>query len=249
MRFLRSLGVWVVIVLDTILFGILAVPLSLLPGGGEWFRRLSKGWSGVILRASGVSVRVLHPERLVRDRSFVIASNHESFYDIPVLFALLPMPVRFLAKRNLFRHPVLGWAMAAAGFVPVDRGERGRTAATIEKSLRRLDDGSSLIVFPEETRTRTGDLLPFKTGAALLAIRAGLPVLPLGIGGTFRIQKRGGFMITPSDVGLAVGAPIPVDGRTPRERQAVTEALRERVAALRDEAREAVTYNSDPEER
>lgn len=249
MRFLRSLGIWIVIAGATIVVGLPAIPMALVPPRGKWFLRLAKVWSAVILRASGVRVRVLHPENLAAGRSFVIAPNHESFYDIPVLFASLPMPVRFLAKRSLFRLPVLGWAMTAAGFVPVDRGERGRTAAVIEKSLRGLEAGSSLIVFPEETRTRTGELLPFKTGAALLAIRAGLPVLPVGIGGTFRIQKRGGFTITPSDVALAVGAPIPVDGRTPHERQAVTEALRERVAALRDEARAAVTYNSGPEER
>lgn len=249
MRFLRSLAIWIVIVGATIAIGLPAILMALVPPRGKWFLRLARVWSGIILGASGVRVRVLHPENLAAGQSFVVAPNHESFYDIPVLFAQLPMQVRFLAKRNLFRLPVLGWAMAAAGFVPVDRGERGRTAATIETSLRRLEAGSSLIVFPEETRTRTGELLPFKTGAALLAIRAGLPLLPLGIGGTFRIQKRGGFMITPSDVGLAVGAPIPVDGRTPRERDTVTAALRERVAALRDEARAAVAYNSDPEER
>ena len=248
-RLLRSLAIWAVIAVATILVGVPAILTARIPPRGVWFRRLSRIWAGIILRASGVRVRVLHAEHLAGGASFVIAPNHESFYDIPVLFATLPMSVRFLAKRNLFRLPFLGWAMAAAGFVPVDRGERGRTAATIEKSLRRLETGSSLIVFPEETRTRTGELLPFKTGAALLAIRAGLPILPLGIGGTFRIQKRGGFMITPSDVGLAVGAPIPVDGRAPRERGAVTAALRERVAGLRDEARAAVAYNSDPEDR
>lgn len=246
MRFLRSLGIWIVIGASTILFGLPAIPMALVPPRGKWFLRLARSWAGVILSVSRVRVRVLHPENLAAGESFVIAPNHESFYDIPVLFALLPMPVRFLAKRNLFRLPVLGWAMAAAGFVPVDRGERGRTAATIGASLRRLEAGSSLIVFPEETRTRTGELRPFKTGAALLAIRAGLPLLPLGIAGTFRIQQRGGFTITPSDVVLAVGAPILVGGRTPKDRAALTDELRERVAALREEARAALAYNSAP---
>ncbi len=246
MRFLRSLGIWIVISASTILFGLPAIPMALLPPRGRWFLRLARGWAAVILSVSRVRVRVLHPENLSAGESFVIAPNHESFYDIPVLFALLPMPVRFLAKRNLFRLPVLGWAMAAAGFVPVDRGGRGRTAATIGASLRRLEAGSSLIVFPEETRTRTGELLPFKTGAALLAIRAGLPLLPLGIAGTFRIQQRGGFTITPSDVVLAVGAPIFVGGRTAKDRAALTEELRECVATLREEARSALAYNSAP---
>jgi 1-acyl-sn-glycerol-3-phosphate acyltransferase len=238
-RFLRSLGVWTVIVAATIFFGILAIPLSLLPGGGEWFRRLSRGWSGVILAASGVSVEILHPERLVGGRSFVIASNHESFYDIPVLFASFPMPVRFLAKRNLFRVPFLGWSMAAAGFVPVDRRDHAHGREVLDAALRRLRGGRSLAVFPEQTRTRTGELSPFKPGAALFAIKSGLPLLPVGIAGTFRVHRRGAFPIRPGPVVVSVGEPLDVAGKTAKDRVAVTDALRDSIARLRDEARDA----------
>lgn len=241
MRFLRSLGVWFVIAAATIVFGALAVPLSLLPPRGALFAVLSRGWSRTILFASGVRVAVLHAERLRAGRSYVVAPNHESFYDILALFAKLPVPVAFLAKRNLFRVPFLGWSMAAAGFVPVDRHERRKTRATVDVALRRLERGRSLVVFPEETRTRDGELLPFKTGAALLALRSGLPLLPVGIAGTFRIQRRGGFTITPSPVALAVGEPIEVAERSPRERAELTESLRGAVEALRAEARAAVT--------
>jgi 1-acyl-sn-glycerol-3-phosphate acyltransferase len=236
-RFLRSLGVWVAICAATIVFGLPAIPLGLLPPRGEWFLRLARGWARVILAASGVSVRIVHPERLSADRSFVIAPNHESFYDIPLLFAVLPMSVRFLAKRSLFRLPILGWSMAAAGFLPVDRKDRSRSRGLVDEALRRLKGGTSLIVFPEETRTRTGELLPFKTGAALLALKSGLPLLPLGIAGTFEIQRRGGFTITPARVAIAVGDPIEGAGQDPRDRAALTDALRETVAGLRKEAR------------
>ena len=117
----------------------------------------------------------------------------------------------------------------------------------MDVALRRLQGGRSLIVFPEETRTRTGRLLPFKDGAALLAIRSGLPLLPLGIGGTFGIQRRGSFAITPSEVALAVGEPIDVAGRSARDRNAVTGQLRAEVASLREEARSSVEYNPEPE--
>ncbi len=193
-------------------------------------------------------MRVLHGERFA-GQSAVLSPNHESFYDILVLFHILPMRFAFLAKRNLFRIPILGWSMTAAGFVPVDRGERRRGTATVETALRRLGRGSSLIVFPEETRTRTGELLPFKAGAALLAIRSGLPLQPIGIAGTFGVQRRGGFTITPSDVVVAIGEPIPVEGRTIRERNELTSRLRERVAALREEARAALAYNSGRNEK
>ena len=236
MQFLRSLGVWIVISAATIVFGMPAIPLALVPPRGEWFLKLARGWARLILSVSGVRVRVLHAERLTEGTSFVVAANHESFYDILVLLAVLPMSVRFLAKRNLFRLPFLGWSIAAAGFIPVDRETRSRSFALVDAALSRLSGGRSLVVFPEETRTRTGDLQPFKSGAAMLALKSGLPLLPLGIAGTFRIQRRGGFTITPARVGLAVGDPIPVAGRSTKDRAALTELLRERVVILRAEA-------------
>lgn len=239
MRFLRSLGIWVVTIVSTVVFGALAVPLALLPGGAESFRRLSVGWSALILRASGVKVRVLHPERLPGGGSFVIASNHESFYDVAVLFTSLPMPLRFLAKRNLFRVPFLGWSMAAAGFVPVDRRDGSHGKEVLGAALRRLEGGRSLVVFPEQTRTRTGELSPFKSGAAVFAIKAGLPLLPVGISGTHRVHPRGNFHVTPGPVVVAIGNPIDVAGKSTRDRAALTESLREAIAGLRDEARDA----------
>ena len=193
------------IVLATIVFAILAIPLSQLPHGGRWFQRCSKGWSALILGASGVRLRVRSTRTACRrDGNFVIASNHESFFDIPVLFAALPMPVRFLAKRNLFRLPFLGWSMAAAGFVPVDRADRSHGKETLDTALSRLRDESSLVVFPEQTRTRTGELSPFKSGAAVFAIKAGMPLLPVAIAGSFRVLRRDSFWISPGIVTVAV---------------------------------------------
>ena len=236
---------WSVICVATILFGLPAIPFALLPPRGEWFLKFARGWARLLLAVSGIRVRVLHPERLDTRTSVVLAANHESFYDILVLLAVLPMSVRFLAKRNLFRLPFLGWSIAAAGFIPVDRHTRSRNAGVVDAALARLQKGRSLVVFPEETRTRTGDLLPFKTGAALIALKAGLPVVPLGLAGTLRIQRRGGFTITPSRVVLAAGEPIATAGRSTTDRGVLTEELRSRITALREEARADV--ESTPE--
>lgn len=239
-RFLRSLGVWIVISVATVLFGLPAIPLALVPPRGEWFLKLARGWARLILAVSGVRVRVRHGERLETRTSFVIAPNHESFYDILVLLAVLPMSVRFLAKRNLFRLPILGWSMAAAGFIPVDRETRSSSFSLVDAALARLQGGRSLIVFPEETRTRTGELSPFKGGAALLALRSGLPLLPIGIAGTFQIQRRGGFTILPSRVCLSIGEPIVAAEGAPRDRAALTDRLRESVALQRTDARAGI---------
>ena len=238
-RFLRSLGVWIVISVATIAYGLPAIPLALVPPRGEWFLKLARGWARLILAVSGVRVRILHRERFVGDTSFVVAANHESFYDILVLLAVLPMSVRFLAKRNLFRLPFLGWAMAAAGFVPVDRADHSHGKEMLDTALSRLRDRRSLIVFPEQTRTRTGDLSAFKSGAAVFAIKAEMPLLPVAIAGTFDVLRRDSFWIRPGRVTLAVGEPLSVEGRSARDRAALTAELRAAIEALRDEARAA----------
>jgi 1-acyl-sn-glycerol-3-phosphate acyltransferase len=240
LRGLRSFVVWTGITFSTILFGLPAILAAFVPPRGEWFLHFARGWSRTILFFSGVRVRVIHPERLLSRRGLVIVSNHESYADILVLLANLPLSVRLLAKRSIFRVPVLGWSIRAAGFVPVDRGVRSRGAAAVDSALKLLKGGRSIVIFPEETRTSDGELLPFKPGAALLALRSGFPLLPVAIAGTRRVLPRGTLDMTPGRVALAIGEPIPVAGRSARERDEVTCEARESIAALRDEAAAAV---------
>jgi 1-acyl-sn-glycerol-3-phosphate acyltransferase len=236
MRSLRSAALWTAIVVLTVAFGVPAIFAAFLPPRGDWFLRFARGWARSLLRVAGVSVVLRHPERLTGACSFVVAANHESFCDIVVLLACLPFQVRFLAKRSIFRVPVLGWSIAAAGFVPVDRGDPSRGAATLDAALKRLRGGRSVVVFPEETRTRTGELLPFKKGAALLALRSGLPLLPVGLAGTRRILPHGSLVMSPGTAIVCVGEPIGVSGSGAKQRREVTERLRERIQRLREEA-------------
>jgi 1-acyl-sn-glycerol-3-phosphate acyltransferase len=240
MRALRLSVVWPLIALATVAFGTPAIFAALLPPRGDWFLRFARGWARTLLAIAGVRVEVRAAGSLPRDRSFVVAANHESFCDVLVILAHLPMQVRFLAKRSVFRVPILGWSIAAAGFIPVDREERSRSAAAVEAALHRLRGGRSVVVFPEETRSPSGELLPFKKGAAHLALKSGLPILPLGLAGSFRVLPKGTLVITPGPVVLVIGRPIETEGRPPRDRAALTGELRERVHALREEARNAL---------
>src|SRR4029077_6963358 len=124
---LRSTGVWVVITVSTVLFGLPAMIAAFVPPRGEWFLRFARGWARPILFFARIPVRVLHPERLADGRGFVVVVNHESFSDILVLLARLPLSVRFLTKSSHVRVPVLGWSIRAAAFVPVARGNRARS--------------------------------------------------------------------------------------------------------------------------
>ena len=244
MRALRSGIVWAMVLVLTVLFGVPAIFAALVPPRGDWFLRFARGWARSILAVAGISVHPLHADKAQPGKSVVVVTNHESFCDILVLLATLPIQVRFLAKRSVFRVPVLGWSIAAAGFVPVDRGDRARGAATVEAALSRLQGGRSLVIFPEETRTRDGSLLPFKRGAAHLAIKSGLPLLPIGIAGTFRILPRGTWQIRPGRVVVSVGDPIDVAGQSLRERDAVTVEARAAIDTLREEARTALIAES-----
>jgi 1-acyl-sn-glycerol-3-phosphate acyltransferase len=239
-RAVRSAIVWPIIVLATVAFGVPAIFAALLPPRGDWFLWFARGWARTLLAVAGVSVRVLHGDQLEPGRSFVVVANHESFCDILVLLANLPMQVRFMAKRSVFRVPVLGWSIAAAGFIPVDREDRSRGSETVAAALARLSGGRSVVVFPEETRSRTGDLLPFKRGAAHLALKSGLPLLPIGLAGTFRVLPPGSLLIAPGPVVMSVGDPIEVAGRTLKDRETLTRAAREEVASLRDEAQQLI---------
>jgi 1-acyl-sn-glycerol-3-phosphate acyltransferase len=236
MRFLRSAGVWLGIVVATAFFGLPAILAAFLPPRGDWFLLFARGWARTILAFSGISVSVLHSDRLERRKSFIVVANHESFADVLVLLATLPLQVRFLTKRSIFRLPILGWSIRAAGFVAVDRGDRTRSLATVEGALKKLQAGRSLVVFPEETRSPTGDLLPFKKGAALLALKSGLALLPVGIAGTRQILPRDSWNITPGRVVVAVGQPIEVAGRGAKDRGTVTEQSRVAIERLRAEA-------------
>lgn len=229
------MAVWITIVMSTVLFGLPAMFAALLPPRGDWFTRFARGWARTILFVTGVRLRVLHVERLEAGSSSVFVANHASMADILVLFAGLPVQIRFMAKRSVFRVPFLGWGIAAAGFIPVDRGDSVRGRLAVDVVLKRLHGGRSVVVFPEETRSSDTELLPFKKGAALVAIRAGLPMLPIGIVGTSRVLPRGSLRSSPGPVVLVVGEPIPTQGKTASDRAELTRMAREAIERLREE--------------
>lgn len=236
MRFLHDVAVWVTIFVSTVVFGFPAMFAALAPPRGDWFTLFARGWARTILFVTGVRLRVLGPERLRAAGSCVIVANHSSMADILVLFAGLPVQVRFMAKRSVFRVPFLGWGIAAAGFIPVDRGDSRRGHEAVDAALQRLRGGRSVVVFPEETRSPDDSLLAFKKGAALLAIRAGLPIVPVGIVGTSRVLARGSLRSSPGTVVLAVGEPIPTAGCSVNDRARVTRLAREAIERLRKDA-------------
>jgi 1-acyl-sn-glycerol-3-phosphate acyltransferase len=177
-------------------------------------------------RASGVRIR--DPRR-----PYVAVANHESMTDI-LLISQLPWEMKWLAKAELFRLPLFGWMMRMAGDVPVRRGERSSRVEALEQCRDRLRKQVSVMIFPEGTRSRTGELLPFKDGAFRLAVETGCPILPLAVAGTRGALPKGSFRIGRARAEVRVLEPIPTEGLTLED----VPALRDRVRALLQEARD-----------
>lgn len=235
MRLLRSLWCWAALVLATVIFGIPSIFAAFIPPRGDWYLLFARGWARTVLRVTGVRVKVTGCEN-VPPEGCVYFSNHESFYDIFVLLATLPGRLRFMAKKSLFYIPILGWSMGAAGFVPVDRANRRKAFESLEVAAGKLRGGKSVIIFPEQTRTRTGRMLPFKKGGVLLAIKTQMPVVPVGVAGTFPILRKDSLHFYPGPAAVAIGTPILTRGKSVADRDLILEESREAIVGLREQA-------------
>ena len=178
-----SAWVWLVILATTVVFGALAMLTSWVPPRGRFFNFLGRGWSRAMLHLAGIPYTIDVPSAAAAVPQAVFMSNHESLVDIPLLFVGITQDVRFLAKRSLFFVPFLGWSMFLAGFVPVDRKKGGKAVEVLETLERRIAAGNSILVFPEGTRSRTGELQRFKKSGFLLALRTSLPIIPVAVSG------------------------------------------------------------------
>ena len=215
------------VTLYTVVLGATSLVSTLLDRRGNFAHKCARAWAWLILKTAGVRVRMTGLEHLEPGRSYVFAANHQSIYDIPIVFTSIPFQLRIVAKESLGRIPFMGWHLHRAGHLLVDRRNPG---PDIVRKMRRLvGESSSLIVFPEGTRSRDGRVGRFKKGSFLVAMDAGLPVVPVSISRSREIMKKGELMVRPGDVDVTIHPPIPTAG-----------VARDQVLALADEVRAAV---------
>jgi len=209
----------------TIVLGAASIVSSLFDRRGHFAHRCARAWSWLILRTTGVRVRVEGLNRIRPGTTYVFVSNHQSIYDIPVLFASLPYQLRIIAKESLARFPVLGWHLRRGGHLFVDRRHPDR-AGILKRWRALVSDGLSLIIFAEGTRSWDGQVARFKAGSFLLAIEAGLPIVPLAVIGTRQVMPKGRLRTEPADVALIVHDPIQppaIDAPTARDAKALAD--------------------------
>ncbi len=223
-----------------VVFPVVAVPYARHRGDptqrqpGRWMRRFGRSTSRAtpILRFSVEG----DPPADIRERAYVVVANHESTAD-PFLLAHLPWDMRWVAKEELFKLPVLGWMMRFGGDIPVRRGDHASVHRMVAEAKRTLAGGMSIMMFPEGTRSADGQLGAFKDGAFRLAIEAGVPILPLALAGTRACRPKGSLWFGEARAAVRILPPIATDGMTDADVDRLREATRDAIGAALPELR------------
>ena len=230
---LRSL-LWTdpAICLLTAFMGSISLLASIVDGTGRLQHRIARRWARMVMRVSGVRVTVTGLENLTAGATYVFCGNHLSLVDTPLVFGYLPWEFRTLAHKKYFRVPFLGWHLRRAGHLTVDPDDVHTSARNIVHAARRAAQGVSIVVFPEGSRSPDGNMHEFRAGAAYMAIRAGVPIVPMGIVGARDVLPPGSIVVRAIPVELRIGAPISTAGMTSRDVALLLAELRRRITEL-----------------
>lgn len=235
MTWLRAPWFWITAAVTAVYYSLTAIIAGLLGVRhvrGGVYDRAGRLWSTWVLRLNGVPLTVQGMEHLEPGRPYVFISNHFSFADIWVLFAALPDSLRFISKKELFRIPILGFAMTKARHISIDRKNLHAAFGAYDEAAQAVRGGISAVVFAEGTRSRNGRLQAFKRAPFVLGIAAGVPIVPVWVEGTYEAFPPGAVVLRPRPVEVRIGTPIPTDGLVPDDRDDLSRRAHAAVAAL-----------------
>jgi 1-acyl-sn-glycerol-3-phosphate acyltransferase len=219
------------LIVTTVLLGLASLLASTFDKSGRTQHAIARLWARILLTISGARVQVEGLEKLEKDGAYVLVANHSSYMDTPAVL-LIPLQIRFFAKQGLFRIPLLGGHLRRAGHLPVMRANPRASLKSLTEGARLVRErGVSVVLFPEGGRSPEG-LREFKEGAAYLAIKAGVPVLPIGIVGMRQVLPMGSIHVRPHKVTVRIGDPISTEGMKLDARGELNQTLRRKVAEL-----------------
>ena len=211
-NYLHSAVAIPLIYLYTIVMGSLSLAGSIFDSTGRWQHRCAQTWCRMITRTVGARVRLHGAEHIRPNTSYVFLSTHQSYMDIPAMLGYIPAQLRIAAKKEVFRIPFLGWHLARAGHISIDRGSRVDAVASLQRAAGGIRGGICAFLFPEGTRSRDGRLQPFKKGGFRLAMQARVAIIPVSIIGSRRVLPRDSIIFRPGTIDMYLDAPIPTAG-------------------------------------
>ncbi len=225
---------------STVFFTLAAIAGGLIRARRGYFDWVHRNWGRSMLGLAGVRVELEGMKRLPPNEALILAVNHQSWFDIVALFGTLPVSLRFVAKKEISRIPLFAQAMGAAGHVFLDRRNRAKAVAAMRGAgVRMRDQGLSMVLFPEGTRSPDGRLLPFKKGSFVLSIETGATLLPLAMDGGRLIMPKGRLRVRSGRMRIRCGEPMPLAGLTKDDRDAVLEAVEGQISGMLSEIRVA----------
>ncbi len=217
------------IYLYTVMLGVLSLLSSFVDRGGRIQHGFARVWSWLILKTILSPVEVIGLENIDRSQPAVFAANHISALDIPLIYSSLPVPFRILAKKELFRYPFMGWHLSRSGQIPVDDKDARSNLRSLARAGETVKSGMDLMVFPEGGRSQTGQIRPFLSGAFYVAIKAGVPVIPMAIVGTYEVLPMNTFQIRPGKLELVIGKPIATAEYSPRDMDKLSQRVQKEI--------------------
>ncbi len=224
-RWLTYLVLIPLIACATGFFGCISLIVGLWDKAGRRQHAIARAWADTLLLISLSPVTLVHAEKLRTAQAAVYASNHLSYFDTPVLFSRLPFQFRILAKQSLWKVPFVGWYLNRSGQVPIDP-KSGRSAiAGLLRGAKTLQAGLPLVIFPEGGRAANGTMTPFQSGAAFMAIKAQVPLVPLALIGTYELLPIHTYYLLPRPLKIVVGDPLSTSGLTTRDAETLTAEL------------------------
>jgi len=215
------------IIVYTVFWGVPAMLVA--PFSGEAIVWIGRTWLSWIFRTCGVRVVAEGLEHVDRTQPYVFMSNHQSVLDIGALVLTLPVSWRFVAKRELTWVPFFGWALGLSDQIVIDRGNRTKSVRSLSRAAERIRGGLNVIIFPEGTRSPTGEMREFKSGGFHLAIEAQVPILPATVSGSFHLIPKRSLRVESGTIKVVYGAPIPTRGLRAEQRNELKAVVREAI--------------------